>query len=225
MINENTRRKISADYVVDFLMGEFISKKVKPGDRVIETQISNKMNVSQTVVREAINLLVFKGFLERESFKGAKFKRFTIRDVIDYQEVRARLEVMAVELSKESSFYKNINLEYIQDVIDKMLTCSTGKDYKGRTYYDIQFHKHIVQAADNKSLLIAWKSLGHYYWSYVWLYLNVETLYKRTIDHQGIYEALKSRDRHKLIFLINKHFLDLTILLSKEEKKSVNLVS
>lgn len=50
-INRNIKRKISANYVVDFLMGEFISKKVKPGDRVIEAQIANEMNISQTVVR------------------------------------------------------------------------------------------------------------------------------------------------------------------------------
>lgn len=111
--------------------------------------------------------MISKGFLERVPFKGAKFKSFTIKEVTDYQEVRARLEIMAVELSKDSSFYKNINLEYIQKVIDKMLVCSKENDYKGRTYYDIKFHKHLVQAADNKSLLVAWESLGHYYWAYV----------------------------------------------------------
>lgn len=218
MINRNIKRKISADYVVDFLMGEFISKKVKPGDRIIETQIADEMNVSQTVVREAINLLIFKGFLERVPFKGAGFKSFKIKEVIDYQKVRAKLEVMAVELTNDNLFYKNIDLEYISNIIDKMLVCTKENDYKGRTYYDIKFHKHIIQAADNKSLLIAWESLGHYYWAYVWLYLNVETLYKRTIKHQEIYDVLKKQDTKKLIFLIKKHFMDLEKLLFKIEK-------
>ncbi len=218
MMNRNIKRKISADYVVDFLMSEFVSKKVKPGDRVIETQIADEMDVSQTVVREAINLLVSKGFLERVPFKGSKFKSFTIKEVTDYQEVRSRVEVMAVELIKDNLFYKNIDLEYISNIMDKMLVCTKENDYKGRTYYDLKFHKHLVQAANNKSLLIAWESLGHYYWAYVWLYLNVETLYKRTMKHQEIYEVLKKQDTEKLIFLIKKHFTDLEKLLLKIEK-------
>lgn len=218
MMNRKIKRKISADYVVDFLMGEFASKKVKPGDRVIETKIADEMNVSQTVVREAINFLIFRGFLERLPFKGARFKSFTIKEVIDYQEVRARLEVMAVELSKDSLFYKNIDLEYIQNIMDKMLVCTKENDYKGRTYYDLKFHKNLVQAANNKSLLIAWESLGHYYWAYVWLYLDVETLYKRTIKHQEIYKVLKKQDTKKLIFLIKKHFSYLEKLVLKIEK-------
>jgi len=213
------KRKVSAEHLADFLMDEFAKKIFKPGEKIIETQIAKKTNVSQTVVREAINILISKGFLERESFKGTNFKNFTIDEVVDYQKVRARLEVMAIEIPQEELFYKNIDLEYLQKIINNMIICSKENNYKGRTHYDVKFHKHIVEAAGNKSLLTAWNSLGHYYWAYVWLYLNVETLYKRTIKHQEIYEALKIKDKRKLILLVKKHFSDLELLLSKEADK------
>lgn len=212
-------RKIAADYIVDFLMDEFVNKRVKPGERIVETRLAEQTNVSQTVVREAINILISKGFLQRIPFKGTKFRSFTIKEVIDYQKVRARLEVMAIEISQYTSFYKNIDLEYLQKTFNDMLICSKNSNYKGRTYHDTKFHEHIVKATDNKSLLTAWNSLGHYYWAYVWLYLDVESLYKRSIKHQDIVEALKRKDNQKLIFLLKTHCSDLEILLAKDIKK------
>ena len=219
------KRKISADYIVDFLMNEFVNQKVKPGERITENEIAKKMGVSQTDVREAISILVSKGFLERIPFKNTIFKSFSIKELIDYQKVRARLEVMSIETAQYELFCKNIDLEYLKKTINNMLICSKDNNYKGRTYYDIKFHKHIVKAAENKSLLTAWDSLGHYYWAYVWLYLDVGTLYLRTIKHQDILNALETKDKNKLIILIKKHFSDLEILLSRKEKDAIQVSS
>lgn len=208
-------RKVSADYLVDSLMDKFVNKKIKPGDRIIETKLAEKMNLSQTVVREAINILMVKGFLEREPYRGTKVKNFTIKEIIDYRTVRAKLETISIDLSNIESFYENINLDYLHKLIDNMLICSKIKDYKGRTNNDIKFHEHIVKAGGNKSLFTAWQSLGHYYWAYALLYLDFWDVYLRTIIHNNIYEALKKRKSKKeLVLIMEKHFSDFMKLLS-----------
>lgn len=211
------KRKILADYVVDYLIDEFVEKKITPGDRVLEIKIAKEMDVSQTVVREAINILALMGFLDRKPFKGAFFRNFTIKDLFDYQEVQAKLEVMAFELATKKLDYKNIDLNYLKNTIDKMILYSKENNYKKRTYYDIQFHRHLVEASGNKSLVIAWDSLGPYYWAYAWLSLNLEKLLERTLAHQPIYESLKLKDSQKSIFLIKKHFEEVRNVLLKSK--------
>ena len=94
-----------------------------------------------------------------------------------------------------------------------MLDGVKNNDYGKRTLNDIKFHQHLIKASNNKSLEVAWNSLGHYYWACVWLYLDVEPLQKRTIKHLKICEAFKKRDYKMSVKLIQEHFTELEKLL------------
>lgn len=211
------KRKTLSDNIVEYLMDKFVKKEFKPGDKIIETKIADQLNVSQGAVREAISTLVSMGFLERKPFKWTGFKKFTIKDIADYQEIRSDLEVKALKLAIKNHNYKNIDISYLQDVTNKMLDGVKNNDYEKRTLYDIKFHKHLVEASNNKSLGIAWNSLGHYYWAYIWLYLDVEPLQKRTTKHNLICESLKKRDFKRSVKLIKEHFIELEKLLLKRK--------
>lgn len=207
------KRKTLPDDIVEYLMDKFAKKEFKPGDRIIETKIADELNVSQGAVREAISILISMGFLERKPFKGARFKIFTIKELLDYQKVREELEVMALNLAIIDLDYKKIDIPYLKDITNKMFSCVKNNDYKGRTDFDLKFHKHLVKASNNKSLEIAWNSLGNYYWAYIWLYLDLETLEKRTFKHRPICDSLKNRDYEMSIGLIKKHFGELSDLV------------
>ena len=216
------RIKLS-DSIVEYLMDKFVKKEFKPGDKIIETKIADQLNVSQGGVREAISTLISMGFLESKPFKWTGFKKFTIKDIVDYQEIRAELEAAALKMAIKNFNYKNIDIAYLQDVTNKMLDGVKTNDYGKRTLYDIKFHQHLVKASNNKSLDIAWNSLGHYYWAYVWLYLDVEPLQKRTIKHNLICESLEKRDYKMSIRLIKEHFFELEkLLLKRKDLKRFN---
>jgi len=211
------KRKKLSDSIVEYLMDKFVKKEFKPGDKIVETKIADQLNVSQGAVREALSTLVSMGFLERKPYKWTGFKKFTIKEIVDYQEIRAELEVKALKLAIKNHNYKNIDIAYLQDVTNKMLDGVKNNNYEKRTLYDIKFHQHLIKASNNKSLGIAWNSLGHYYWAYVWLYLDVEPLQKRTIKHNSICESLKKRDYKMSIRLIKEHFTELEKLLLKRK--------
>jgi len=48
------RRKVLSEYVVEYLMDNFVNKKFKIGERIREVQIVSELNVSQGAVKEAI---------------------------------------------------------------------------------------------------------------------------------------------------------------------------
>lgn len=205
------RRKVLSEYVVEYLVDNFVNKKFKIGERIRETQIASELNVSQGAVREAIRQLDIMGFLEKEPFKGTRIKNFTVKELVDYQYVRAELEAMALEWAINRLNYKKIDFDYLENIVNEMIESKEKHDYKRRTFFDIKFHQHLVQASGNKSLERAWKSLGNYYWAYIWLYLDVATIENKTIEHKSILNVLKNRNYNESIRLIKKHFIDLAV--------------
>lgn len=212
------KRETLSKHIVKYLMEKFVRKEFKPGDRIIETKIADELNVSQGAVREAIIILASMGFLEREPYKSTYFKKFTIKELVGYQEIRGKLEVTALDLAIKRLNYKKINIPYLRDITNKMLDSVKKNDYMSRTKFDLKFHRHLVKASDNKSLEIAWNSLGHYYWAYIWIYLDVGNLQNRTIKHKLICDSLENRDYETSINLIYKHFDELNSLLLNKEK-------
>lgn len=205
------KRKVLSEYVVEYLVDNFVNKKFKIGERIRETQIASELNVSQGAVREAIRQLDIMGFLEKEPFKGTRIKNFTVKELVDYQYVRAELEAMALEWAINRLNYKKIDFDYLENIVNEMIESKEKHDYKRRTFFDIKFHQHLVQASGNKSLERAWKSLGNYYWAYIWLYLDVATIENKTIEHKSILNVLKNRNYNESIRLIKKHFIDLAV--------------
>lgn len=217
------KRKVLSEYVVEYLVDDFVNKKFKIGERIRETQIASELNVSQGAIREAIKQLDIMGFLEKEPFKGTHFKAFTIKELIDYQYVRAELEAIALEWAITRLNYKKIDFGYLENIVKEMLESKKKHDYKRRTFFDIKFHQHLVQASGSESLEKAWKSLGNYYWAYVWLYLDVVTIENRTIEHKSIFNTLKNRNYSESIKSIKKHFYDLVLKLQSPLSKWKNL--
>lgn len=79
------------------LRGEF-----KPGERMFEVPIAERLGVSRTPIRLALERLAQEGLLEAlESGVGFSVREFTVRDIWDAIEARGVLEGAAARLAAE----------------------------------------------------------------------------------------------------------------------------
>ena len=209
--------------VSEFLIDCFINGTYKPGDRIIESKIANKLRISQGAVREAIRVLVEKGFLIYEPFKGARFKEYSFEDLEDCMRVRIELEEIAIKWAIEKHNWKKFDVTYLENLFKKMLSYVEKKEYLKRTKKDQEFHRHLVIASGSESLLNIWTKLSDYYWVYVWLFfdrfLDKSFLQEKSIRHQPIIEAIKCRDRKLLIKSLESHFINLRKFIKKNMKE------
>ena len=75
----------------DMIMrGEFVA-----GFHLQEVPLAERMGVSRTPIREALNMLAKEGLLEPGPKRGYKIRTFTIGEIVEAYEVRATLEGMA----------------------------------------------------------------------------------------------------------------------------------
>ena len=72
--------------------------KVKPGDRLIEDELSKGFGVSRGPIREALRLLEKDGLVKRVPRKGAIVEWISKDDISEMFEVRSVLEGLAAKI-------------------------------------------------------------------------------------------------------------------------------
>jgi DNA-binding GntR family transcriptional regulator len=72
---------------------------LQPGERLVETDLSNILKVSRGPVREALQLLERDGWVEARPRYGAIVRRRTDSEIAELFEVRSTLEVRSVQIA------------------------------------------------------------------------------------------------------------------------------
>lgn len=89
------------EVIFDTLREAIIAGELKPGERLMEVKLAEKMGVSRTPVREAIRKLELEGLVEMLPRKGAHVAELSVKDIMDVLEVRATLDGLATALAAE----------------------------------------------------------------------------------------------------------------------------
>ncbi len=142
------------------LMGEF-----KPGERIFEVPIAEKLGVSRTPIRLALERLAQEGLLETAgSGGGFTIREFTIRDIWDAIEARGVLEGAAARLAAErlDDAQELDKIRRINDELDRIsqpYVLGSGKAATSDVivaYADLNvaFHSGLVDLA--KSPMLRW---------------------------------------------------------------------
>lgn len=91
------------DQVLGVLRQAILDFSLKPGQRIIEREIIERLGVSRTTVREAIGRLAVEGLVTIIPQKGAVVTVLSVEDATDIYEMRALLEALVVRRFVERS--------------------------------------------------------------------------------------------------------------------------
>jgi len=89
------------EVVCETLRTAIIEGILKPGERLMEIQVSEELGVSRTPVREAIRKLELEGFVVMIPRRGTYVSDLSIKDINEVFEVRTALDVLAAGLAAE----------------------------------------------------------------------------------------------------------------------------
>jgi len=169
------------------LTGEIISQT-----RLMEIDLSEKMNVSRTPIREAIKRLADDGLVKVEPRRGAYVASISIKDMLDVFEVREDMEGFVAKLAAqriaddEKQHLRSIAREYEQ-AIEK------ADDKETIIELDEKFHNFIVQCSGNETLSELVKYVQELSLRFRYLYYDDFSLYESTAEqHNRIMEAINA---------------------------------
>ena len=139
------------DIIFTTLREAIIMGELKPGERLMEVQLAQKMGVSRTPVREAIRKLELEGFVIMIPRKGAHVAKLSVKDIMDVLEVRASLDGLATSLAAERIAESELKeLRQVQSQFDSYVE---KDNLQGVIKKDVEFHDVIYKASKTDKLI------------------------------------------------------------------------
>ena len=82
------------DVVFNTLRQAILTGDLKPGERLMEIHLANKLGVSRTPIREAIRKLELEGLVIMIPRRGAEVAQITEKSMMDVLEVRRTMDAL-----------------------------------------------------------------------------------------------------------------------------------
>ena len=152
------KRQSLSSAVADALAKAIREGELRPGDRILEVNMSERLGVSRATLREAVKTLAADGLLEIRDDRGAYVRKLDSDEIAAMIVMRATIESMAARLV--AGRRSPSALAQIAQVAKRMeQEAKNGKSARWRQL-DTVFHETIVKAADNPMLLKAWSNIN-----------------------------------------------------------------
>lgn len=192
------------DVVFETLRQAILRGELKPGERLMEIHLAQKLGVSRTPVREAIRKLELEGLVRMIPRKGAVVAEITISDLEDVLEVRLALEELAVKLACRSITEEQLaQMRRLSEEFKKTLC---GSDVGACAQADMKFHEAIYDATGNSRLVQILNNLREQMYRYRMEYLKDRQSHNILVqEHEEILDALQRRDEAKAVEVTNGH--------------------
>ncbi len=192
------------DIVFQTIRNQIVWGNLLPGQRLMETQLAEKLGVSRTPVREAIKRLELEGLIVMVPRKGAHVAPFTKKDIKDVLEIRAVLESLAASLAAQRIDQKE--LTKLQLVIHEYELSSIERNIDVMIQKDVEFHELIFDATKNDRLIQVSQNIREQVLRYRIAYLKYEGEGKIVLaEHRNIFTSIKNRNAKKAGHLAMEH--------------------
>lgn len=171
------------------------------GEALNERDLSEKLGISRTPIRESIPLLELNGWVESIPRKGTFVCHITKQDVEEVIQLRRALEVLAIELA--IPVLTDQDIEKIEQIYGKQLA---EKDHFKFISTDRQFHIYLAKLSGNRQLVKLLKTISDKIRWFGMSALNRPNRKDQALQEHGlIIEALKARDLEKTKIAVLNH--------------------
>ena len=191
-INLSDHRPLG-DIVYEVLRDAIIKQVLKPGERLMETELAEEMDVSRTPIREAMRKLELEGYVVMVPRKGAYVASLSIEDITSLFEIRGALEALAAGLAA-----KRASSEEIKEMERNLLTeeeLFAANNVFEMIEMDAKFHELIYSASRNQRLQNMIKDLRDQIQRFRATSLSIPGRMRLALEeHRKIVEAIMASD-------------------------------
>lgn len=197
------------DVVFNTLRKAILDGTLKPGERLMEVHLANKLGVSRTPIREAIRKLELEGLVVMMPRRGVEVAKISEKSLQDVLEVRRALDVLIAELACERINDEQLGrLKNASDNFESVVrsTDSANPDTAALARADEAFHNIIMEATGNMRLTTLVNNLAEQMYRYRFVYLMDTSKHEMLIkEHMHIYEAIKLRNKVEAALAARTH--------------------
>ncbi|OKH70998.1 GntR family transcriptional regulator [Mycobacterium sp. SWH-M1] len=161
--------------------------QLTPGTHLVETELSEALQISRGTLREAMRQLQQEGLISAGARGRLSVRHLDAKEIADIFAVRAALESLAATLlaGREDRADAGAALRTAVDDMDRW----SASNLEDRIEADLRFHRTMCQLSGNETLVHSWSSL--------------EGSIRMSIMFAGVDRALKNMDVHRHLAIVD----------------------
>ena len=188
---------------------KIIENVLKPGQRIVETEIAREMQVSQIPVREALCGLEEEGFIKSVKYTGSFVTEIDFKEMYHIYLLRSSIEATVIEMTLTK--VTKAQLGTLHDIIDAMQENQRQQaDYSVISTLDIEFHRTIVSWGNITTYNRIWAMLNDHIRRFIhFAHPQIANKQARVYeDHKNLLQVLETRDVEKAAREFKAHIMD-----------------
>lgn len=239
---ESINTKKNYEQIIEQIQEMIMDGTFKSGDKLPpERELTTKLGVSRTSLREALKALEVLGLIESKQGEGSyisnnisstilksisiayKLSNGTVENIL---ELRHSLEIQAVRSAALKATAEQI--EELEDIVEKMANTNDEDD---QSKLDIEFHNKLIGTMNNVIFQIIADSVSNLMRPFI---KSIREIYSKNDQelktyyfveqHRNIINAIKERDPEKAVNVMREHIElnedDIIKLNSEENRKN-----
>jgi DNA-binding GntR family transcriptional regulator len=143
-------RQTSREYVADHLRHEILGGRLSPGEKLGVVEVAERLGVSQTPVREALQLLASEGIVRLSAYRGATVAELSSEEFEEIFVMRVALEELATRLG--TAAIDEFGIDAMRAALDAMHVAAEARDVDAFLGADREFHRAHYLASGRESL-------------------------------------------------------------------------
>lgn len=200
----NTERR---QRVVDEIKRRIVLGEIRPGQRIIEAELTSALDVSRPTAREALNQMARDGFLIQEAYRGLRVADIEPDSLLEIARVRVALDTEAIdEILADASGRR---MELLESAWKTFERATERADPLALHEAHVRFHRGIWEAAENYLLMRIWPVME----AQMTIVLAYDQFTRTNPErahaiHAALMRAIRSRDPRQIRTALDVHTMD-----------------
>ncbi|NOU93126.1 GntR family transcriptional regulator [Paenibacillus sp. LMG 31456] len=201
------------DKTYAILKERLIRRDFKPNEKLSIPELAEKLGVSRTPIRDALNRLEMEGLVKTISKVGTFVKPIEVGDVLDIMDTRLMLEFWTVDKIASSPSTKELTqtLTKMDDILvhsSRLIDSSVFESYL-QADFNLAFHLEFIKLGKNQKNIEIYQNLMNYrFVAMKSSLISKEMVVTAQDQHYSIINSLKGGDIGDIKKVIQLHMED-----------------
>ena len=191
--------------ITNVLRKEIVEGRLKPGDRIVEEEVSEQLRVSRGPVREALRQLEQEGLVVSLPYRGTEVLGVS-QEEVDEILVPIRLTLERFAFRHALPRLTDAGLEELADLVAEMRDAAAAADLDRLAEDDVRFHELVISRSGHPHCLQIWKTIEPRVRAHFRRDAPVHpSPFELPEEHQELLNALHTRDEAAVLAVLERH--------------------
>ena len=195
----------------EVLRNEIVQGKIPPGTRLLEAELSARLNLSRGTIRSALQPLIHEGLVIQYPFRGCMVVNLSSQDAWELHTLRSSLEGLAAKLAAEAITVDKAKT--LETALQRLEEAVKDESWQSFAIADFALHQEVILFSGHRRLQEQYKIIEQQIRLYI---VSCNSL------HPGLEDLMA--DHEKLVQAICSGEVDLAEAIAKQHNTDGELL-